>query len=109
MKKLKKIEIEAELINVRFLKPLDSDLILKSIRKTKKIITIEDNILEGGLASSIKELLIDNKIEDIKIKNFGYPNVFVKHGTVDEIEKLYGLDIDNILKETKELINEEEK
>ncbi len=109
LKKLKKIEIEAELINVRFLKPLDSDLILKSIRKTKKIITIEDNILEGGLASSIKELLIDNKIEDIKIKNFGYPNVFVKHGTVDEIEKLYGLDIDNILKETKELINEEEK
>lgn len=109
LKKLKKIGIEAELINVRFLKPLDSDLILKSIRKTKKIITIEDNILEGGLASSIKELLIDNKIEDIKIKNFGYPNVFVKHGTVDEIEKLYGLDIDNILKETKELINEEEK
>ena len=109
LKKLKEIGIEAELINVRFLKPLDSDLILKSIRKTKKIITIEDNILEGGLASSIKELLIDNKIEDIKIKNFGYPNVFVKHGTVDEIEKLYGLDIDNILKETKELINEEEK
>ena len=109
LKKLKEIGIEAELINVRFLKPLDSDLILKSIRKTKKIITIEDNILEGGLASSIKELLIDNKIEDIKIKNFGYPNVFVKHGTVDEIEKLYGLDIDNILKKTKELINEEEK
>ena len=84
-------------------------MILKSIRKTKKIITIEDNILEGGLASSIKELLIDNKRENIKIKNFGYPNVFVKHGTVDEIEKLYGLDIDNILKKTKELINEEEK
>lgn len=109
LKKLKEIGIEAELINIRFLKPLDSDLVLKSIRKTKKIITIEDNILEGGLASSIKELLIDNKIENIKIKSFGYPNVFVKHGTVDEIEKLYGLDIDNILKETKELINEEEK
>ncbi len=109
LKKLKEIGIEAELINVRFLKPLDSDLILKSISKTKKVITIEDNILEGGLASSIKELLIDNKIEDIKMKNFGYPNVFVKHGTVEEIEKLYGLDIDNIFKETKELINEEEK
>ena len=109
LKKLKEIGIEAELINVRFLKPLDTDLILKSIEKTKKIVTIEDNILEGGLASSIKELLIDNKIENIKIKNFGYPNVFVKHGTVDEIEKLYGLDIDNILKKTKELINEEEK
>lgn len=109
LKKLKEIGIEAELINVRFLKPLDSDLILKSIRKTKKIITIEDNILEGGLASSIKELLVDNKIKDTKMKNFGYPNVFVKHGTVEEIEKLYGLDIDNIFKETKELINEEEK
>ena len=109
LKRLKEIGIEAELINVRFLKPLDSDLILKSIRKTKKIITIEDNILEGGLASSIKELLVDNKIKDTKMKNFGYPNVFVKHGTVEEIEKLYGLDIDNIFKETKELINEEEK
>ena len=63
--------IEAEVVNARFLKPLDVGTIKKSIEKTKKIVTIEDNILEGGLASSIKELLIDNKIENIKIKNCG--------------------------------------
>lgn len=107
--KLKKDNIEVEVINARFLKPLDDKTIIKSINKTKKVITIEDNILKGGLASSIKELIVENEINEIKIKCFGYPNTFVKHGSTEEIEKLYGLDVENIAKETKELVINGEK
>ena len=95
---LKKENIDTEVINVRFLKPLDKEAILKSINKTKFIITIEDGTLIGGLASSIKELIADEKLEGIKIKSFGYPDEFIKHGTIDEIQKIYGLNNEEILK-----------
>lgn len=93
--KLKEDNINAEVINIRFLKPLDKEIIIKSVKKTKNCITIEDNILLGGLASNVKELLIDNKI-DVNIKTFGYPNKFIKHGSVEDIEKKYGLDTESI-------------
>ena len=106
---LKKENIEVEVINARFLKPLDEKKILQSIQKTKKVITIEDNILKGGLASSIKELIVDNKLNIVELKCFGYPNTFVKHGTTEEIERLYGLDVESIVKETKGLVINVEK
>ena len=93
--KLKEDNINAEVINIRFLKPLDKETIINSVKKTKNCITIEDNILLGGLASNVKELLLDNKL-DVNIKTFGYPNKFIKHGSVDDIEKKYGLDTESI-------------
>ena len=93
--KLKEDNINAEVINIRFLKPLDKETIINSVKKTKNCITIEDNILLGGLASNVKELLLDNKL-DVNIKTFGYPNKFIKHGSVENIEKKYGLDTESI-------------
>ena len=71
--KLKEYKISVEVINSRFLKPFDNFGILKSINKTKFVITIEDGTCIGGLSSSIKELLIDNKINGVKIKSYCYP------------------------------------
>ena len=102
-KELEKEGILAEVINARFLKPLDKKTILKSLEKTKKVITIEDNILQGGLSTLVKELIIDNYIQDVKIKSYGYPDEFIKQGTVDEIEKKYGLDVDTIVEETRNM------
>ena len=96
-KKLKLNNINAEVINARFLKPFDEYTVLKSIKKTKTIITIEDNTLVGGLGSEIKELIANKNLNNITIKSFGYPDVFVEHGSVDEIEKKYGLDEESIL------------
>ena len=93
--KLKEDNINAEVINIRFLKPLDKETIINSVKKTKNCITIEDNILLGGLASNVKELLLDNKL-DVNIKTFGYPNKFIKHGSIEDIEKKYGLDTESI-------------
>ena len=86
-----------EIINARFLKPLDKVTILNSIRKTKKVITIEDNVINGGFASSIKDLIVNEK--NIESKFFAYPDEFIKHGRIEEIEKLYGIDAESIAKQ----------
>ena len=87
-----------EVINARFLKPFDTEKIKKSIEKTKKVITIEDGTCVGGLATTIKELIVDNNIQDVKIKTIAYPDKFIEHGTAEELEKMYGFDIIDILK-----------
>ena len=82
--------IDAEIINARFLKPLDTSTILQSIKKTKSVITIEDGTEINGLATAIKELIVDNNLQNIKFKSYVYPDEFIQHGTVDELENLYG-------------------
>ena len=86
----------AEVINARFLKPLDESKILSSISKTKSIVTIEDGTAIGGLGSSVKELVVNKNLNDVKVQVFAYPDKFIKHGSVKELEKIYGLDCENI-------------
>ena len=93
---LRKNNIYVEVINMRFLKPIDEETVLKSISKTKFAITIEDNIVTGGLASSVEDIIIRNEIKDIKFIPIGYPDKFVQHGKTEEVEKIYGLDIKSI-------------
>lgn len=95
--------ISIEVINLRFLKPLDKETIMKSILKTKKVITIEDGYVLDGMGSAIVNLINDQQVEKIKVKKIGYPDKFIKHGNVEEIEKKYKLDLDGI----EETINEE--
>ena len=80
---------EVEIINARFLKPLDVETIIKSIQKTKNVITLEDGTEINGLGTAIKELIVDNKLEKINIKSIAYPDEFIPHGTVEELEKKY--------------------
>ncbi len=96
---LKEKDIDAEVINVRFLKPLDKETIKTSIEKTKRIITIEDGTIINGLGTAVKELIIDENLENIEIKSYAYPDNFIQHGTVDELEKLYGQDLQSIVKD----------
>lgn len=76
-----------EVINARFLKPLDIETIRKSIIKTKRVITMEDGTEINGLSTAIKELIIDEKIQDVQVKTYAYPDQFIKHGTVEELQK----------------------
>ena len=95
---LNKLGYRASVINARFLKPFDDKKIIESINKTKNVITIEDGLLRSGLASTIKELIIENHLENIEIKSFGYDDTYVKQGSVKEIEELYHLDAKSIVK-----------
>ena len=94
---LEKENINAEVINARFIKPIDYDRIIKSAEKTKLLITIEDGIIVGGIGSSIKETIVNRRKDKIKIKSFGYPDKFIEHGSVNEIEEKYGLSVKNIV------------
>lgn len=97
--------IDVEVINVRFLKPIDEKSIIESITKTKKVITIEDNIEEGGLGTKLQELIINKKLEGIMFEKIAYPLDFIKQGAVNEIEKKYGLDKECIAKRIKMMYN----
>ena len=94
---LQEKEIDAEVINARFLKPMDKDAILKSIEKTKKIITLEDGILNGGLYTNILDLVNRNNVENVEIIPFGYDDCFITHGSVDELEKEMKIDTKSII------------
>ena len=91
-RKLKEAGINAEVINARFLKPFDKYTVLKSINKTHFVVTIEDNSLVGGLGAEVKELIAERRISNVIVRNFGYPDVFVEHGTPQELEEIYKLD-----------------
>ena len=85
--KLQEKNISAEVINARFLKPLDKKMILESAMKTRKVITIEDGIINGGLGTAVIEAINNSDLEGIKVKTFGYKDCFVKHGSVEELEE----------------------
>ena len=102
--KLNKDNISCDLINVRFIKPLDNKNIINSINKNKKVIVIEDGTIINGLCTSIKELIVDNNLINIKSSYYAYPDNYIKHGSIKDIEKKYKLDVDNIYKDIKEFI-----
>ena len=96
-------KIDIEIVNIRFLKPLDEKNIIKSINKTKKVIILEDNNIIGGLSSSIKEIIINNNLKNISVKTYAYPNEFIKHGNIKELEEFYKLDSKSIIKDIKKM------
>ncbi len=106
---IKKDKIEAEVINVRFLKPLDRNTIKESIEKTKNVITIEDGTEINGLGTAIKELILEEQMQNVKLKTYAYPDKYIEHGTVEELEKIYNLDKESIIKGLKEPAKEKIK
>ena len=100
-RKLKEINIKAEVINARFLKPFDKYAVFASINKTHFVITLEDNSLVGGLGAEVKELIAEKHISNVIIRNFGYPDIFVEHGTPQELEKIYKIDEKSIFNYVK--------
>lgn len=95
---LKEQNVSTQIINARFIKPLDKELIIKTAKQTKNIITMEDGILHGGLYTEVLDIMNRSGIKDAKIIPFGYRDSFVTHGSVDELEKRYGTDAQNMAK-----------
>ena len=96
-----------EVINSRFLKPFDKKTVKKSIEKTKNVITIEDGTIINGLATTLKELIVEEDLKDINIKNYAYPDKFIEHGSVEELEKIYGVDEEKIFEDWEKFKKEE--
>lgn len=93
--KLLKSGIKTTIINAEFIKPIDKDIIKKLVHNDYKIITVEDNILHGGLGTSILEYANSLGYKN-DILTLGYKDKFVTQGNVDLLYKLHGLDVDGI-------------
>ena len=95
--------IRAAVVNARFVKPLDEELICSFASKTGKVLTIEENALQGGFGSAVLELLGEKGLKEVAIKRLGIPDVFVEHGTQEELRHKYGLDAEGIVHAAEEL------
>jgi 1-deoxy-D-xylulose-5-phosphate synthase len=84
--------IRAGVVNARFVKPLDHDLILSVAGATGRIITVEENVLQGGFGSAVLELLSDRGLIDVKVRRLGIPDRFIEHGSQAQLRSDLGLD-----------------
>ncbi|KOA20935.1 1-deoxy-D-xylulose-5-phosphate synthase [Clostridium homopropionicum DSM 5847] len=101
--KLKNNGIETTLVNACFVKPIDKNLLKNLLEQNYKIITIEDNVLHGGLGSLVLEYanLLNYRAS---ITNYGFEDKFISHGDVDVLYKLYGLDSDGLVEKIIKII-----
>ncbi|MDR1942217.1 MAG: 1-deoxy-D-xylulose-5-phosphate synthase [Endomicrobium sp.] len=90
---LLKKNVKASVINMRFLKPLDEDAIKEALLKTKKFITVEENVLSGGFGESVKSLLCGT---GALVQSIGLPDKFIEHGSLQILHKKYGLTSENV-------------
>ncbi|MBW4054919.1 MAG: 1-deoxy-D-xylulose-5-phosphate synthase [Proteobacteria bacterium] len=88
--------ISAGVINARFVKPLDAELILGAARRTGRIITVEENALQGGFGSAVLELLHDNNLQDVKVRRLGLPDRYIEQGSQAQLRKDVGIDAEGI-------------
>ena len=93
-------KIDATVIDMRFVKPLDENLIIDTANSYKKLISIEDNTASGGAGSAINELLQSNNIKT-PLHILGVPDLVTEHGSQDELYLLYGLHEENIINVSK--------
>jgi len=95
--------IEATVVNARFAKPLDSELIIDLASGIKRLVTVEENALSGGFGNSIVDLLQKSGVSDIRVKSIGIPDEFVEQGAQAVLRSKYGLDAKGITKQVLEL------
>jgi 1-deoxy-D-xylulose-5-phosphate synthase len=104
--RLQQIGIEAAVINSRFLKPLDGSLIGEWVKRTGRIVTVEENVLQGGFGSAVLELLQEESCPSVQVKRLGFPDLFLEHGPQSLLRSKYGVDEDGIFKKVVEMVRD---
>ncbi len=103
---LAEVGIQAAVINSRFLKPLDGNLLCDWAKKTGKVLTVEENVLQGGFGSAVLELFQERGLFSIQVKRLGIPDIFVEHGSQALLREKYGIDENGIFKGVREMFEE---
>ena len=91
--------------DMRFLKPLDENILHEVGRKFKKVVVVENGVRNGGLGSAVLEWMSEHDYQP-KVVRMGLPDSFVEHGTVAELEKIVGIDVDSIKQEIERSLGE---
>jgi 1-deoxy-D-xylulose-5-phosphate synthase len=99
--------IQAEVVNARFVRPLDEDLLLDIAERHTNIVTVEDNSVIGGFGSGIAEFFAAHGINNVNLKIHGLPDSFVEHGKPNELYELVGIDPEGIARVVTALVTTE--
>ena len=106
-RKLRLSGINAGVVNLRFINPLDKETIIEQCKITGKILTVEDHILSGGMGSAILEMLEDEGMNEVQVERIGYSG-YVEHGPIQILHKAHGISIENIIIQATKLFNNKE-
>jgi len=101
--------IDAAVVNARFVKPLDKDLLRDVLTRVPNIITVEDHVIAGGFGAAILEFLAEEGISNVRVRRLGVPDRFIPHGTQDELRKLCGFDREAITQTVLQVVRFERK
>ncbi len=96
--------ISATIVDCRFVKPIDRELICALAEKIPRIITIEEHVCQGGFGSAVLECLNDEGVTDVTVKRIGLPDTFVEHGPQELLRSKYGIDATAIVRAAKKLM-----
>jgi len=97
-------ELGATVVDMRFIKPLDIELLKHIALNHHTIVTVEDNAIAGGAGSGINEYILNNGLS-VKVLNIGLPDQFIKHGTQKEVHQELGLDCQGIINKVNTFIS----
>lgn len=102
--KLRAAGFTARVINARFIKPLDAEMICAAAADTGKILTVEENVLDGGFGSAVLELLAQKGIAGVTVRRLGIQDEFVEQGTQAGLRRAHGIDAEGIIGAAKEML-----
>lgn len=101
---LKESNIDAGIVNVSQIKPLQKEAILEAASRIKHIVTLEDNSIIGGFGHQLTAFFMENGITDVKVTTIGWPDKFVEHGSIQQLFERYGLDAKGVAERVRKAI-----
>jgi 1-deoxy-D-xylulose-5-phosphate synthase len=93
--------LDLTVVNARFVKPLDAELIAAQVRPGARIMTVEENALAGGFGSAVEEVVAGLKVPDVLLERIGIPDEFQPHGSQEILRARLDLDVEGIMRRAK--------
>jgi 1-deoxy-D-xylulose-5-phosphate synthase len=97
-------DLSLTVVNARFIKPMDRELVLKLAGQTGVIVTVEENVLAGGFGTAVLELLEEENLDNIRVVRLGFPDKFIEQGEQRDLRAMYGLDAAGIAAAIRKLL-----
>jgi 1-deoxy-D-xylulose-5-phosphate synthase len=97
--------LDATVVNMRFIKPLDEDLIIELSEGHNVLVTIEENVIQGGAGSAVNEFLAERRI-GVAVLNLGLPDRYIEHASPSQQLQICGLDVDGVVSSVRKFIGD---
>ena len=93
--------VECAVVNARFVKPLDIDMLLSLASKSGHVVTVEENVLAGGFGSAVLEALETAGMSNVRVERIGLPDRFIEHGPQEFLRSMFDLDAEGIVRRVR--------